>query len=270
MNRIDRIFQELRSSGRKALMPFLTAGDPDLATTGRLLQSIEQAGAHVCELGVAFSDPIADGPVIQASMAHALDGGIRPQHVLDMVAGLRSKLSIGIVAMVSYSIVHRLGDKHFIADAKSAGLDGFIFPDLPLDESDRARDMAAEHGLTCSMLISPTTPMDRAARIARASTGFVYLLARAGITGEQKSLAADLPEQIKRLAAVTDVPIAVGFGISQRSHIEQVVRYADAAIVGSAIMRRIAEHRDAGSDAIVGEVGRFVRDLAGGLGGNVR
>ncbi len=265
MNRIDRIFAGHRSRGEKALMPFLTAGDPDLDTTARLLEVAEQSGASVCELGIAFSDPIADGPVIQASMAHALDGGAGPGRVLEMVSRIRPKLEMGLMAMVSYSIVYRLGVREFVRDAGQAGIDGFIFPDLPIEESGEARDAVGDAGLVCSFLIAPTTPADRAAEIARASSGFVYVLSRGGLTGEQTELPAGLGERIEGLRSVTDLPVAVGFGISNRDQVRQVVEVADAAIVGSAIMRRVASRRGDGPDAVVGEVREFMGDLGQGL-----
>lgn len=266
MNRIDRIFNNLRAAGAKGLMPYVTAGDPDLETTGSLLEAAARAGACVCELGFAFSDPIADGPVIAASMSYALDRGVRPGQVLDMVAQRRDRImDMGLVAMVSYTLVHRLGATSFISDAAAAGIDGFIFPDLPLEQSEKIRDLIAAQGLIFSMLIAPTTPLDRAEKIARASSGFVYLLARAGITGEQKEISSDLPSRIERLRDVTDLPISVGFGISDADQVRQVVRYADAAIVGSALMRRVAEYRDQGSPIIVDRIGQFFADLTQGL-----
>ncbi len=271
MNRIERIFADLRKSGArvgrttKALMPFVTAGDPDLATTAAILPAMQQAGASICELGIAFSDPIADGPVIQASMTRALEAGVRPRQVLEMVAAQRAKLDIGLVAMVSYSIVHRLEPATFIRDAAQAGIDGFIIPDLPLEESGAVRELVEKHDLILSFLISPTTPPQRAQRIAKASSGFVYVLARAGVTGERAALPADLSQRIEQLREATDLPMAVGFGVSDAAQVRQVVEVADAAIVGSAIMRRVAEHRQDGPQAIAGQVGEFVAQLAQGL-----
>lgn len=265
MNRIEKIFSELRREGRKAIMPFLTAGDPDLPTTGQLLKAMERAGASVCELGFPFSDPIADGPVIQASMSWALEHGVRMQAILEMVAQRRAELKIGVVAMVSYSIVHRWGDGVFVREAARAGIDGLIVPDLTLEESDDLRKLAAEHGLTCSLLVAPRTPPQRAAQIARACTGFVYVLARAGLTGEREKLPADLAERIRQLRQETDLPIAVGFGISRAEHVAEVVRHADAAIVGSAIMRRIGALREESREKLIAEVENFVRGLAEGL-----
>lgn len=269
MNRIDAIFQSLRSGGGKALMPFVTAGDPDPATTGRLLPALEQAGASVVELGIPFSDPVADGPVIQASMGHALSRGVRVAEILEMVADVRQRVELGLVAMVSYSIVHRLGLASFVKEAGEAGIDGFIFPDLPLEESSEAVAAVREAGLILSMLIAPTTPIERAERIARASSGFVYVVSRAGITGESATLPQGLAERIGALREATDLPIAVGFGISNAQHVREVVGIADAAIVGSALVRRIAAHRDEGAEAIVGHVAGFTRELAQGLTGAV-
>ncbi|MEX0654219.1 MAG: tryptophan synthase subunit alpha [Phycisphaeraceae bacterium] len=276
MNRIDRIFRDLRSASAgaaegaaqgKALMPFITAGDPDIATTGELLPALEQAGASVVELGIPFSDPIADGPVIEASMAHALRQGLRVHDVFEQVAAVRSKVDLGLVAMVSYSLVHRMGLDRFIDDAKSAGLDGFILPDLPLEESQPAREAVAKAGLILSMLIAPNTPIERARRIASASSGFLYVISRAGITGERAELPPELPRRIQRLREATDLPVAVGFGISSAEQVRDVVAVADAAIVGSAIVRQVAAHREQGGPAVVDAVASFTRELASGLPG---
>ena len=230
-----------------------------------MLAAIERAGGSIVELGIPFSDPIADGPIIQASMARALERQVTPQQVLATVAGARAQLSIGLVAMVSYSIVYRLGPETFIADAAEAGIDGLIVPDLPLEESDAVCARAAAAKLTCSFLISPTTPLERARALARASSGFVYLVARAGVTGERAELADELPQRIEQIRAVTDLPITVGFGIANADQVREVVRVADAAIVGSAIVRRIAEHSDLGTNGLVADVESFVRHLATGL-----
>ncbi len=265
MNRIDKLFQNLRASSGKALMPYITAGDPSVSATGRMLIAAQGEGASICELGIPFSDPIADGPVIQASMTYALDHGVTVGGVFDMVSKTRPKLDIGLVAMVSYSIVHRVGLDKFIGDAKDAGFDGFIFPDLPLEASEPAREATAKAGMILSMLIAPTTPDDRAAQIAKASTGFVYVVSRSGITGEQADLPPELPARLKKLRAVTDLPMTVGFGISSAEHVRQVVSVADAAIVGSGMMRRVAQARAESEDATVKAVGDFTRELAAGL-----
>ncbi|MEM1109569.1 MAG: tryptophan synthase subunit alpha [Planctomycetota bacterium] len=264
-NRIDTIFADLRASGGKALMPFITAGDPDLSTSIKLLHAAQEAGASICEVGIPFSDPIADGPVIQASMSRALDEGLRVEDVFAAVAEARPSLSIGLIAMVSYSIVHRMGLDAFISQAKAAGFDGFIFPDLPLAESGPARAAVAEAGLILSMLIAPTTPIERAEQIAAASTGFVYVVSRPGITGAREALPPELPERLTRLRGVTDLPMAVGFGISTAEQVRDVVSVADAAIVGSALVAKIHDHAQKSADSAVEAVSENVSDLATGL-----
>jgi tryptophan synthase alpha chain len=265
VSRIDDIFRDLRQRDAKAIMPFVTAGDPDVETTAKVIEAVGKAGASVCEVGIPFSDPIADGPVIQASMTRALDGGARVERVFEAVRGIRDRVELGLVAMCSYSIVYRRGLDAFCKAAADAGFDGLILPDLSLEESEPARDAAKQHGLSLSLLIAPTTPIERAQKIAEASTGFVYVVARKGITGES----ADLPEELlERLAAIrraTDLPLAVGFGISTADQVRAVVREADAAIVGSALVRRIHDAQEAGRDAAA-EAGRFTAELAEGLG----
>jgi tryptophan synthase alpha chain len=172
---------------------------------------------------------------------------------------------MGLVAMVSYSIVHRRGGEAFVEEAAQAGFDGFIFPDLPLEASGPILRRVDGLGLACSLLIAPTTPMERAKGIAQACRGFVYLLARAGITGERSDLPSDLVDRIATLRGVTDLPIAVGFGVSSPEQVRGVVEAADAAIVGSAVMRRVAQAREQGSEAVVQAVRSFVGELAGGL-----
>ena len=264
-NRIDTIFADLRPSGRKALMPFITAGDPDLDTTIRLLEAAQDAGASICEVGIPFSDPIADGPVIQASMSRALDRGLKVDQVFAAIAEARTRLTIGLVAMVSYSIVHRMGLKNFVTQAKTAGFDGFIFPDLPLAESGPARAVVAEAGMILSMLIAPTTPIERAEQLAAARTGFVYVVSRPGITGAREALPPELPARLERLRGVTDSPMAVGFGISTAAQVRDVVSVADAAIVGSALVAQIYEFAQISNDRAVEGTRAAVAELASGL-----
>ncbi len=242
MNRIDQIFQTLGKQGGKALMPFITAGDGGVELLGKIIPALERGGASICEVGIPFSDPIADGPVIQASMTRALDSGTRVEQVFEQIAAVRDQTELGLVAMVSYSIVYRIGLDTFVKQAAQAGFDGFIFPDLPLEESQPARDAAAKAGLILSMLIAPTTPIQRAQQIAAASTGFAYVVSRRGITGESSALPPELPDRIAKLRDVTDAPMAVGFGISSPDQVRDVVAVADAAIVGSALVRRMHEH----------------------------
>ena len=261
MSRIDTIFKDLSSRGAKALMPFITAGDGGVETLTQILPALERGGASICEIGIPFSDPIADGPVIQASMTRALSTGTTVEQVFRTVAGVRPQLKLGLVAMVSYSIVYCIGLDRFVSDAAKAGFDGFIFPDLPLEESEDARAAAAQAGLVLSMLIAPTTPIQRAQQIAAASTGFAYVVSRRGITGESSSLPPDLPDRLTKLREVTDAPVAVGFGISTPEQVRDVVAVADAAIVGSALVRRLFDH----PGDLAGEAEYFTRELAAGL-----
>ncbi len=198
-------------------------------------------------------------------MARALEKHLRPGDVLEMVKRQRDSLNLGIVAMVSYSIVYRHGVESYIKAAKAAGVDGLIVPDLPVNEADELLSAAKDHEITCSLLIAPSTPLDRAERIARSCSGFLYVLARAGLTGLRKELPPDLPERIEKLRNVTDLPIAVGFGVSSPEHVAEVVKVADAAIVGSAIVRCIEASKGDTPEAIADDVAKFVADLATGL-----
>jgi tryptophan synthase alpha chain len=263
MGRIDDIFADLKASGRRGLMPFICGGHPVPGVTADALPALSAAGAAIIEVGIPFSDPIADGSVIAAAMHTALTAGATPRTVFEEVAKARASTSAGIVAMVSVSIVHRMGGAvAFCATARDAGFDGLIVPDSPLEESDALIKAAADHGLSLSLLIAPSTPFKRAETIAKACTGFVYMLARSGITGEQ-SAAPDVEQRVSKLRTVTDLPIACGFGISTADHVRAVVRHADAAIVGSALVRRMNE---AGPGDAARAAADFSRQLAQGLG----
>jgi tryptophan synthase alpha chain len=261
-NRIVRHFAELRSQGRKTLMPFLTAGYPNLEVTGALLRDFESRGARICEVGVPFSDPIADGPTIQASYVEALAGGVTPGGILDLVRRYRDDGgALGLLAMVSYSIVYRLGVERFLAEAVEAGFDGLIIPDLSLEEASALEAKARARGLCNVMLIAPTSPSERRKQIAAHCTGFIYYMSVAGITGERASLPEATVRAVDELRGLTDTPVCVGFGISNPETVATVCEHADGAIVGSAIVRRITEHRELPADRLVETVGRFVGDL---------
>lgn len=264
MGRIDDIFQSVRSINYKALMPFVCGGYPKPGMLGEVLRGCEEGGASIVEVGIPFSDPIADGPVIASAMHDALQLGVTPKSIFEEVAAVRGTVGLGIVAMVSMSIVHRMGGANgFARSAKDAGFDGLIVPDAPLEESGELRDAARASGLSLSLLIAPTTPRDRAVEIAKASTGFVYMLARGGITGEQSEL-PDVSKRVSALREVTNLPIACGFGISSKEHVAAVVKHADAAIVGSALVRRMGDAAKAGK-FVPHETRAFVRELCEGL-----
>lgn len=264
MGRIDDLFSALRAKRRKALMPFVCGQHPERGMTAAMLPAIERAGGQIVEVGVPYSDPIADGPVIASAMHAALARGSTPDSLFEEVASVRDTVSVGIVAMVSISVVHRMGGPTgFAALARQAGFDGLIIPDLPLEESAPAIEASRKEGLTLSLLVSPTTAAQRVRQIAEASTGFVYLLARAGVTGERMET-PEIGPGVARIREATDLPIACGFGIRSAEQVRAVVRHADAAIVGSVIVRAAELTYRAGGDPVA-DVEKLTADLAAGL-----
>ena len=264
--RIAALFAANRASGRKALAPFVTAGDPDTDTTVAVLAALARSGASLCELGVPYSDPIADGPVIQASYTRALGKGLTLAGVFDAARRAAAAGGMPILAMASYSLIFRRGIDRFVAEALAAGLAGFVVPDLPLEESDDLDAACRAAGLALVRLVTPTTPPDRAAAIARKSTGFLYCVSVAGVTGARTDLPAGLVDRVRWLKTQTDVPILVGFGISSPEQVRAVAAVADGAIVGSALVRLVAESAGKPRDALLAEVDRFVADLAAACG----
>ncbi len=269
-NRIDKVFSRLKSEKKCALMPFVTAGDPDLATTAMLISEVVKSGAHLVEIGIPYSDPIADGPVIAASYHRALEGGVKVAHIFQTLRTLRAEgisrvKETPLVAMISYAIVHRLGVERFLNEAATAGLDGLIVPDLPVEESAALLEKATQRGLKLVQLITPTTPRERAVEIARSTTGFVYYVSVAGITGERKTLPADIVETVAWLRSQTELPICIGFGISGPEQVRQLVPVADGLIVGSAIVRRLSQAINRPRADVVREIGLFVAELAHAL-----
>ncbi len=263
-NRLINAFTELKASNRKALIPFLTSGYPNLETTGAMLAGIEARGGHICELGFPFSDPIADGPTIQASYTRALDSGITVDGIFDVVGKYRAGGgTMAMVAMVSYSIVFRRGVEEFCREASQAGFDGLIVPDLPIEESDRVSVFARENGLCNITLISPTTPKERQIQLVKASSGFVYFMSIAGITGERKQLPDSTLEAVRQLKEQAEVPVCIGFGISDAQMVVDACQAGDGAIVGSAIIHRINDSLDEGKsdEEIVEVVCDFCQEL---------
>ncbi len=268
MSVIDQVFADLRAQGRKALMPFVTAGDPDLEFTSHVLRTLDGRGCHLCELGMPYSDPIADGPVIQASYTRALSAGIRVPDVLDMVRRTAPGLAMPIVTMVSYAILYRRGLAAYVSEAKSAGVRGAIVPDLPVEEADELAAICRGEDFSLIQLVTPTTPPARARRIAAQSSGFLYFVSVTGVTGERTELAPDLVDQVGWLRGETDLPICIGFGISRPEHIRRLASVADGLIVGSAFVRRMARAAEASRDEVLGELGDFADQLLEALGGS--
>ena len=235
---IARTFARANSENRLAFMPFVAAGDPDLAATADLVRTLAEAGVDLIEVGVPYSDPIADGPVIQASYTRALSGGFTLGEFFRTFAELKDQDLPPRVAMVSVSIVQRVGPAAFCERAKDAGFAGLIVPDLPGDESADVAAAVRDAGLDLIQLVSPLTPPARVETVLRHCTGFVYCLSVAGTTGEREALPEQLVAHLDRLRGKTDLPLAVGFGISKPEHVRALHGRADGAIVGSAIVRR--------------------------------
>jgi tryptophan synthase alpha chain len=260
---IGQTFADLRARGQIGLVPFLAAGFPDLDTTIACLAALEVAGASVVELGFPFSDPIADGPVIQEAFTEALKKKIRVPEIFAAVRSVRAKVSIPLVAMLSYSIVFRYGVERFAAEAKAAGFDGLITPDLPPPEAERVSVAVQRAGLDTILLISPTTTPQRRKEITRLSSGFVYYLSVSGITGERDRLPPDLAPNLSQIKAITDRPVCVGFGIHQPHQVAQLAGVADGAIVGTAYVRRMQQHVGEGPQRLAEVVGDYTRQLLG-------
>lgn len=259
MNRINSIFEHLKAEGKTALMPFLTAGYPSLGVTRQVIPTLKEAGASILEIGFPFSDPIADGPVIAGSMHDALMAGVTPRKIFTMISAIRSETTLGLVAMVSQSIVFRSGNDRFIGQAADAGFDGLIIPDLDVDQAGAIAAIAQHHRLTLTLLVSQFSTPRRTRRLVEHCRGFIYLLARAGLTGEREE-APEIQDQVAALRKLTDLPIAAGFGISTAEHVQTVTRHADAAIVGSALVGRMGRAEDP-----VVEARQMVSELARGL-----
>lgn len=265
LQRLAERFSAQRAAGRGALAPFLTAGDPDPETALELVVAMDRAGAAVCELGVPYSDPIADGPVIQAAYTRALAAGFTLKKLFELSRAAAQRVAMPILAMASYSLIFRRGIDRFVADAAAAGLAGFVVPDLPLEESDPLDAACRQAGLALVRLVTPTTPPERAAAIARRSTGFLYCVSVAGVTGARAELPPDLIERVEWLRSQTEVPILVGFGISTAEQARAVAGVADGVIVGSAVVRRVAEAAGQPRERLVADVAHFVGDLAAAI-----
>jgi tryptophan synthase alpha chain len=292
MSAIDTLFCQLRSAGRKAFMPFVTAGDPDLDFTAEVIRLLAARGCSLVELGVPYSDSVADGPVIQASYTRSLNHKIKLADILAMVnaltgatnrwaaAGTAAKPRPGaevpsaaqlagdfppIVSMVSYSIVYRHGLERYVADAKQAGAAGAIVPDLPIEEAGPLADVCRREDFSLVQLITPTTPRDRALRIAERTTGFIYYVSVAGITGERTALPPQIIENVGWLRRQTPLPICIGFGISRPEHVRMLAPVADGLIVGSALVRRIAEAATKPRDQVLADIGDYAAELLAAL-----
>jgi tryptophan synthase alpha chain len=261
MSRIDAAFQRMRDERRVGLVTYVTAGDPSLERTGDVLTALDRAGADVIEVGVPFSDPLADGPVIQRACERALAAGATLERILSIVASVRASVRAPIVLFSYANPVYRMGFDAFAARAASAGVDGALALDIPVEEALPLRSALLDHGLDPIYLLSPTTTLERARTADALGRGFLYLISRAGVTGARQTLSDGLPAIAGRVREVTRLPLAVGFGLSRPEHVRAVAGVADAAVVGSALVSVIAEAGD--SSDLAPRLERYVRWLRG-------
>ncbi len=264
MNRINKKFQELRHQGASAFMPYLCAGDPTPELTAKLLLTLETAGADLIELGVPFSDPIADGPTVQRASERALAHSISLQQILEIVKNLRPQTEIPIAVMSYYNPIFRMGEEAFCKAAQAAGVDGLIVPDLPPEQAQPLLEVAPKYNLATIFLVAPTSPPERMQLIASVSTGFIYCVSVTGVTGARATLSDEIAPMITELRKHTDKPISVGFGVSTSEQAKQVADIADGVIVGSAIINVIEENMDDEAKLLTA-VKQFASDLASGV-----
>ena len=263
MNRIDQKFQELRQKGKTAFIAYLTAGYPDLKTTEQLVPALAEAGADIIELGVPFSDPLADGPTIQSSSYQALEQGVTFAKLLVALKRIRKQTQVPIALMTYFNPVFHYGEARCVRDVQQAGGDGLIIPDLPPEEAGTLIQSARASQVATVFFLSPTTTAQRMPRIIRASTGFIYYVSIAGVTGARTSLPKSLRAKVRQARAMTDKPVCVGFGISRPEQVREVAGIADGVIVGSAIIKEIERFRK--DKDLVNKVSGFVRRLAAGM-----
>ena len=260
MSRLADTFSSIKAEGKgPGLVTYVTAGDPDLHRTGGILRALDRSGADVLEVGVPFSDPLADGPVIQRATERALASGATLQGVLGLIGGLRDELRAPIVIFSYANPILRLGAERFADQAREAGVDGVLVLDLPIEEADEFRSLLASRGIDTILLLSPTTTDERLRRAATLGSGFLYAISRLGVTGARDVVADGAEDMVRRIRAASSLPVALGFGISKPEHVREVGRWADAAVVGSALVNVIAE---AGvSDDLNTRVEEYVRWL---------
>ena len=260
MNRIEERFAHLKRDGKKGLIVYIGAGDPNLEATRQLALAFDQAGVDILELGVPFSDPLADGLVNQLAAQRGLESGTTPPKLLETVASVRKDSQIPIVLYIYFNLIHRVGMERFIADAAKAGVDGLLVLDLPPEEADNYEALMRRAGLCHIYLVAPTTPGERIELIVKRGSGFIYYVSREGVTGMQAQISATLPEMTAKIRAHTRLPVAIGFGISTPEQAKTVAGFGDAVVVGSAVVNQIAENGK--SPELFAKVGAFVKSLA--------
>jgi tryptophan synthase alpha chain len=268
MNRIDSLFARLKTDNRSAMVAYITGGDPTLAASAKIAVALEQAGVDVLELGIPFSDPLADGATIQAAAGRALAAGATVAGILDLIREIRKTSEIPIVLFAYLNPVYSYGFTKFQEDALAAGADGLLLLDLPPTEAAQNSELTSSSNLRTIRLIAPTTPPERLREITDAAEGFIYYVSREGVTGEQSSLSADIADRVAAIRALTQVPVAVGFGISTPDQAATVAALADGVVVGSAIVRKIGEIGD--TPDLSEKIADFVRPIAQAVHGVTR
>lgn len=264
MGRIEVKFEGLKKQGRKALITFVTAGDPDIATTVRVVEEMEKRGADIIELGIPYSDPIAEGPVIQAANARALKHTIKISDIMQSVKQMRKTVKVPLLYLLYCNCILQYGIDRFFADCAASGLDGVIIPDLPFEERDELEGAAEKYGIVMITLVTPTSG-ERIEKLTRHAKGFIYCVSSLGVTGVRNTFNTDFEEFFSRINSTTAIPKAIGFGISTAEHIKQLKGYCDGLIVGSAMVKKIEAAENA--DEAVYAVGQYTAELRAAMDG---
>lgn len=264
MNRINKKFKELKAGRKKAFIAYITAGDPNLNMTKRIVLALEGSGVDIIELGIPFSDPLADGPTIQAASHRALEKKVTMRKILSMVGSLRKSTSIPIIFMTYYNPVLRYGIDRFMASCRDNGVDGVIVPDLPCEEAKDLVRSAGKKGVASIFLAAPTSTRDRIRRIVKNSAGFIYYVSLTGVTGARKKLPEEIRSHVSVIKSMTKKPVAVGFGVSSPGQARGIAAFADGVIVGSAIVKIIGNNQK-NSKALLSKVSKFSKGLAGAI-----
>jgi len=259
LSRVDEKFYELKNNERIALMPFIMAGDPNIEKTSEILLKLQENGADLIELGIPYSDPLADGPIIQLSASRALKSGTTPKKVINLLESLKGKLNIPIILFTYLNPLLCFGFEHFCELASNAGVSGLIIPDLPLEEAYKFSKIVSNHSMDLVLLVAPTTPFERMKKISNHTKGFTYLVSVTGVTGERNKMESRVENLIAKLKEINNNPIAVGFGISTPEHVNKVREWgADGVIIGSAFVKRISSSSE---KDVVNNVGKFCNDM---------
>jgi len=263
MSRITSTFSSLKERGEKALIPFVTVGDPDLEATADLVFEMEEQGANLIELGIPFSDPLADGPIIQKASQRALRQRISLRKAVEFVSQLRQRTEIPLIFLTYFNPIFQYGEEAFVKDAVEAGVDGVIIPDLPPEEAGSLIEESEKRGFDTIFLLAPTSTEERITLISRVSRGFLYYVSLTGVTGVRDQLRSDIAEKLGEIRRISEKPLAVGFGVSTPEQARLIASWADGVAVGSAVVRVIEEHL--GSRDLVKHVGTFVKQLKEGV-----